>query len=557
MRIIIILGLFLAVPVSYAEIGKSVDDFKNSRFAESFSLRLSSTRRAEDLGFSEYKGKMVFNFANPSSPRGVSLIASPNGENIVSQDICLPYSQGKEMDEVTGYANSLFALSFINEATGGRIAPTDKTSMDILADMTRQTGATLRPVVRQIKGYTIEINQSIVGLEYIVRKKYSRSTNYIPYSKKRYISCKIQGISYSEHNPSVAINGAVHYVNDSVCGGKIINISFDKVTIKFQDEEKDYSVGDVIDKETKKGGFVGETALMGAVVAGHKKNSSIKSTGVDDRYVGPWMNEDANTRSITRVEIRNEFIHMWGKCHPTDCDWGENSYSVSGNELHCVWDQGFCIRNQIISLLPDGRLKVITDVHYLDARKRKDHTNTDYFIKGNLSSFNSKASEERPREKQRSSSLSKREDCVCFSSNRVQAVNVKGRWKIVDGNHWLLDFNNNKTETLQALRIIKHYSLNKHCFVGRPDPSMEYYLVNGKAPQGAARREDCLTFNLNNIEVKRIKGRWKIVDRDHWILDFDTQEPEARQAYEIIKKYGFKYICFVGRPKASMTYFRR
>lgn len=153
-----------------------------------------------------------------------------------------------------------------------------------------------------------------------------------------------------------------------------------------------------------------------------------------------------------------------------------------------------------------------------------------------------------------------REDCISFDYRRAEVRNIGGRWKIVVGRMWLKDFGNvvlSEREARQALRIIKHYRMNQQCFVGRPDPSMEYYLVNGGAPTGSLGGEDCVRFNPANIEVKRIGDRWKIIDGTHWIMDFSDKEGEARMAFRIIKKYGFNHICFVGRRDPSMTYFRR
>jgi phosphohistidine phosphatase SixA len=38
-------------------------------------------------------------------------------------------------------------------------------------------------------------------------------------------------------------------------------------------------------------------------------------------------------------------------------------------------------------------------------------------------------------------------------------------------------------------------------------------------------------------------------------MDFGRKKDEAHKAFQIIKKYGFDHICFVGRPDPSMTYF--
>lgn len=150
-----------------------------------------------------------------------------------------------------------------------------------------------------------------------------------------------------------------------------------------------------------------------------------------------------------------------------------------------------------------------------------------------------------------------KEDCIGFNPGNTKVVRLKGRWKIVDGSHWMFDFGNKKAEAHQALRVIKHYGMSQSCFVGRPDPSFQYLLVSGNAPSGSLGGEDCIGFNPNNIEVKRIKGRWKIVDGSHWMFDFGNKEAEARQAFAIIKKYGFNRSCFVGRPDPSFQYLRR
>jgi hypothetical protein len=121
----------------------------------------------------------------------------------------------------------------------------------------------------------------------------------------------------------------------------------------------------------------------------------------------------------------------------------------------------------------------------------------------------------------------------------------------------MYNFGDNRQEAMQALRIIKHYRMNSSCFVGRPDPSFQYLLVNGNAPQGNMQGEDCVAFNPNTIEVKNIGGSWKIVDGSHWVFDFGGKEAEARAAFAIIKKYGFTRSCYVGRPNPSFQYLRK
>lgn len=149
------------------------------------------------------------------------------------------------------------------------------------------------------------------------------------------------------------------------------------------------------------------------------------------------------------------------------------------------------------------------------------------------------------------------EDCISFNPNAVTAAQVQGHWKVVQGNMWMMDFGSNMPAAGLAASIIKHYGMNKQCFVGRPNAPMQYYTVNGKAPQGAVAGEDCISFNPANIAASRVQNRWKVVEGGKWLLDFDQKEAEARIAADVIKFYGFNKQCFVGRPNAPMQYYRK
>jgi hypothetical protein len=112
--------------------------------------------------------------------------------------------------------------------------------------------------------------------------------------------------------------------------------------------------------------------------------------------------------------------------------------------------------------------------------------------------------------------------------------------------------------------IIKQYKFTSQCFIGRPMPAMQYYLVSGggsgssnnnKAPSGTFAGQDCISFNPQTTTVQQIGASWKVVDGTHWIIDFGTSQANANKALSIIKKYDFSQICFVGRPNPPMMYF--
>lgn len=273
-------------------------------------------------------------------------------------------------------------------------------------------------------------------------------------------------------------------------------------------------------------------------------------------FSGNWRNVNANTSGITRLHIRisgtNVIIHTWGKCHPQDCDWGAvrgYAYAASvsrplpanARAVSAVFKTNFS--ESILLLRPEQSNRLRADVYtrFTDNSGRSNYTRTEHFTRREGASNGGMSGE----------------DCIAFDYRRARIQHINNRWKITVGRMWLKDFGSNRGKARQALRILRHYRMNKQCFVGRPNPSMEYYLTNDHGPVGSLPGEDCVRFNPARIQVSRINSRWKIVEGSHWIMDFGSKQGEARQALRILRHYRFTYSCFVGRPHPSMTYFRR
>jgi hypothetical protein len=125
----------------------------------------------------------------------------------------------------------------------------------------------------------------------------------------------------------------------------------------------------------------------------------------------------------------------------------------------------------------------------------------------------------------------------------------------------MLDFGSSQANAKKARDIIKHYRMNRMCFVGRPSKTgkelMMYFKINNSAPAGPFSGEDAIAFNPANVQASHVNGRWKVAEGSHWLLDFGLSEANARKAVWLLQKYGFKFMCFVGRPNAPMMYFRK
>ncbi len=290
-----------------------------------------------------------------------------------------------------------------------------------------------------------------------------------------------------------------------------------------------------------------------------------------NQFTGTWFNTDPNTRGITKLVINNNggkvSLHAWGKCHPKDCDWGKVPAFLfapnvslelmkNAKALTAMFEKGFSQTLVVVKPAGKNRIKAETFTRFTDGSNRSNY-HSSYTFKRMLIATPIPIPPQPMPMPLPQPGPAVQEDCVSFNPNTATVRKIGGRWKVVDGNHWMFDFGSKKNEAYRTLEIIKHYGMNQSCFVGRPDPSFQYMLVSGKSPKGALGGEDCVSFNPNTIQVKEFNGRWKIVDGSHWMFDFGSKKAEAEKAYAIIKKYGFTRSCFVGRPDPSFVYLRK
>lgn len=148
-----------------------------------------------------------------------------------------------------------------------------------------------------------------------------------------------------------------------------------------------------------------------------------------------------------------------------------------------------------------------------------------------------------------------KEDCISFNPTNVTVKQSGSNWLVVDGSHSLISAPN-KAEADKIVKLIKHYGLNRSCYVGRPGPSFTYLLKGNAAPSGAFTGEDCIGFNPANLAIKKEGSQYLLTDGSSRMFMFPNKE-EADQTLAMIKKYGFNKTCYVGRPDASLQYMRK
>lgn len=262
---------------------------------------------------------------------------------------------------------------------------------------------------------------------------------------------------------------------------------------------------------------------------------------------GTWIGDDGGRYYLRQVD---SVLYWYGEQKPSNPMWTNVFYGkLDGDRIKGRWAD-----------VPKGRmgnagklrLKIKYNGNILVATEKTGGFGGSQWTREGYRLPAARVPEKRLRAQRRVS-----EDCVSFNPRRAEVARIDGRYKIVDGRHWVFDFGGKKHEARRALSIIRHYGINQSCYVGRPNPSLEYLLISGNAPRGAAAKEDCIAFNPDRIQVKKVNGSWKIVEGDHWIFDFGNKMSEARSAFGVIRQHNFNRSCYVGRPNPSLEYMRR
>ncbi|MEH2009293.1 hypothetical protein [Nostoc sp.] len=110
-------------------------------------------------------------------------------------------------------------------------------------------------------------------------------------------------------------------------------------------------------------------------------------------FIGTWVNKDANTSNITRLVITsggsNKLkIQVFGKCHPSDCDWGTApllTYGINVQDTNhkyatANYNKGFA--NSFLTL-GSARQEVLLQgyTQFLDNSGRQNYYSREYFQK--------------------------------------------------------------------------------------------------------------------------------------------------------------------------------
>lgn len=113
-------------------------------------------------------------------------------------------------------------------------------------------------------------------------------------------------------------------------------------------------------------------------------------------FVGTWVNTNPNTRGITRLVVTSTgantlSVQAFGKCHPTDCDWGTTQLITYGSNVQDS-DHKFATANYrprfantilTLNLNPHNRRQVTLQsfTQFLDSSGRQNYSSTERFTR--------------------------------------------------------------------------------------------------------------------------------------------------------------------------------
>jgi hypothetical protein len=146
------------------------------------------------------------------------------------------------------------------------------------------------------------------------------------------------------------------------------------------------------------------------------------------------------------------------------------------------------------------------------------------------------------------------EQLVTFDPDQTELRWTNTSWQLVAGSTLVRDFGRNQVAGWEALRLIRSLHLTQHGTLGSPRPILEYWLSNGQAPQGLGGGH-LVPIDLSSLRVEAIQGQWCVCDAQRLLFNFGRQQAEAAQAVDLIRRYGFTQVGYLGWPAPYLMYF--
>jgi hypothetical protein len=142
-----------------------------------------------------------------------------------------------------------------------------------------------------------------------------------------------------------------------------------------------------------------------------------------------------------------------------------------------------------------------------------------------------------------------------FDPDKVELQWSDNHWKLFADGSVLKDFGRRESDGRQAIRLIRELKLNQYRTLGSPQPIIEYWLSDGRAPIGPCLGLKTTAIDLEHVRLEEVQKQWCVRDAYRILFNFGSQESEAKKTVTMIKTYRFTQIGYVGQGVPTMLVF--
>jgi hypothetical protein len=133
-----------------------------------------------------------------------------------------------------------------------------------------------------------------------------------------------------------------------------------------------------------------------------------------------------------------------------------------------------------------------------------------------------------------------------FDFRQAQVRREQGEWVLAVGARVLAHFGLSEHHARQAQAAVMHYRLTEMHTIGSPRPVACYFLSAGQAPRGLMVGLLGDAFQPERLTVHQLGEHFYLAQGGHPLFDAGTNPEDARQLLQVIRRYGFDFLCRIG-----------
>jgi hypothetical protein len=142
---------------------------------------------------------------------------------------------------------------------------------------------------------------------------------------------------------------------------------------------------------------------------------------------------------------------------------------------------------------------------------------------------------------------------VTFTARQLDVRRDGDDWKLMAGPTMLASFGSKQNDAVLARAALLQYQVTEEVVIGKPKPTMTYFLASGHAPIGAT------PFGLHATPIRpetlslQTNGKGYIVTDGSQILMSCEHPEEAQQALQALQQYKFDRVSHIGPSNRGLT----